>query len=95
MAVEETKEYTAQEKAIFREKLAQAEDLGIDTFCPDLERHRQKWQRRKDKILAQIASAESPEEKEGWQQKLAELKQAWKRYDEHLAALREMHRIND
>lgn len=86
---------TAEEKARFREKLAQAEDLGIDTFCPDLERHRQRWQHRKNKILTQIAAAESPEEKEGWQQKLVELEQAWKRADEHLAALRELHGIND
>jgi hypothetical protein len=86
---------TAEEKARFREKLASSEDLGIDTFCPDLERHRQKWQRRQDKILAQIASAESPEEKEGWQQRLVELEQAWKSSDEKLAALREMHGIND
>jgi uncharacterized membrane protein YgaE (UPF0421/DUF939 family) len=86
---------TAEEKARLREKLAQAEDLGIDTFCPDLERYRQKWQRRKDKILAQIAAASSPKEKEGWQQKLVELEQAWKRSDEHLAALRELHGIKD
>lgn len=86
---------TDEEKARFREKLASSEDLGIDTFCPDKERHRQKWQRRQDKILTQIAAAESPEEKEGWQQKLVELEQAWKRADEHLAALREMHGIND
>lgn len=95
MAVEETKEYTAEEKARFREKLAQAEDLGIDTFCPDLKRHRQKWQRRKDKILAQIAAANSSEEQEYWQQELIELEQAWKRSDEYLAALRELYGMND
>ena len=86
---------TAEEKARFREKLAQAEEMGFDTFDPNLERHRQKWQRRQDKILAQIAAAESPEEKEGWQQKLVELELAWKRADEHLIALRELHGIND
>lgn len=96
MALEEIREYTPQENARFWKEVAQAEEqFGADTFCPDLKRHRQKWQHRQDKILAQIAAAESPEEKEGWQQKLVELEQAWKRSDEHLAALREMHGIND
>lgn len=87
---------TAEENARFWEEVASSEEqFGADTFCPDLERHRQKWQRRQDKILTQIAAAESPEEKEGWQQRLVELELAWKRSDEHLAALREMHGIND
>ncbi|PSM48440.1 hypothetical protein C7Y66_14560 [Chroococcidiopsis sp. CCALA 051] len=86
---------TAEEKARFREKLAQAEEMGFDTFDPNLERHRQKWQTRKDKVIAQIAEANSPDYKELLQQKLFELELAWKRSDEHLAALREMHGIKD
>lgn len=95
MTVEETKEYTPEQKARFREEVAKVEEqFGADTFCPDPEHHRQKWQRRKDKILVQIATSNSSEEKEHLQQKLIELEQAWKRSAENLAYLRDLHGLN-
>ena len=76
----------------FWEEVASSkEQFGADTFCPNPEYHRQKWQRQKDKTLTQIASANSLEEKERLQQKLIELEQGWKRSAENLADLRESH----
>lgn len=95
MTLGEKKQYTAEEKARFRKELAEAEARGIDTFCPDTERHRQKWQHRKDKLLAQIAEAKDYKERERLQLKLVELEQAWKRSDENLAYLRDLHGLNN
>jgi len=94
MTLGKKKEYTAEEKARFRKELADAEARGIDTFCPDPERHKQKWQHRKDKLLAQIAEAKDSEEREHWQQKLTELDQAWKRSNENLAYLKNLHGLS-
>jgi hypothetical protein len=96
MAVEETKEYTPEQKAQFWEELAIAEEqFGADTFCPDLERHQQKWQRRKDRLLVQIAEAQNSSEREHLQQKLIELEQVWKRSAKTLAYLIELNKLNN
>lgn len=88
MAIEQNKQYTPEEKAQFRKGLEEAEkQFGIDTFSPSLERHRQRWQRRKEQVLAQIASAETSEEKERLQQKLVELEQSEKKTAAILAEL--------
>ena len=95
MAVEETKEYTPEEKAQFWEELASSEEqFGADTFCPDLERHKQKWQRRKDILLVQIAEAKNSSEREHLQQKLIELEQARERATKALAYLIELNKLN-
>ena len=88
MAIEQNKQYTPEEKARFRKELEEAEQqFGVDTFSPSLERHKQRWQRRKSQVLAQIASAETEEDKERWRQKLVELGQSEKKTAESLAEL--------
>lgn len=95
MAVEDTKEYTQPEQAQLWEKLAIAEEqFGADTFCPDLEHLNQKWQRRKDKLLVQIAEAENSAQTEHLRQKLPELEQAWSRSALALADLIELNKLN-
>lgn len=95
MAVEETKEYTQPEQAQLWEKLAMAEEqFGADTFCPDLERLNQKWQRRKDKLLVQIAEAKNSAQTEHLRQKLQELEQAWSRSALALADLIKINKLN-
>lgn len=95
MTHEQTKEYTTEEKARFWEEAAKAEEeFGADTFCPDIERHRQRWQRRKDKLLAQIADAKTFEQKERLQQKLLELERACKSSAEALADLIGVNKLN-
>lgn len=88
MAIEQNKQYTLEEKARFRKELEEAEEqFGVDTFSASLERHKQRWQRRKEQVLAQIASAEAEEDKERWRQKLVELGQSEKKTAESLAEL--------
>lgn len=95
MAVEETKEHTPPELAQFWSEIAIAEEqFGADTFCPDLKRLNQKWQRRKDKLLVQIAEAENSDQTEHLHQKLLELEQAWSRSALALADLIELHQLN-
>lgn len=80
MAIEQNKQDTPEEKARFRKEIVEAEEqFGVDTFSPSLERHKQRWQRRKEQVLAQIASAQTKEEKERLQQKLVELEQSEKK----------------
>jgi hypothetical protein len=94
MTQQELNKYTLQENAQFWARIDRAEEeFGVDTFDPSLERHHQKWQARKDKVLAQIAETSSSDYKELLQQKLSELELAWKRSSENLIALRQMHRI--
>lgn len=80
MAIEQNKQYTPEEKAQFRKEIFEAEEqFGVDTFSPSLERHKQRWQRRKEQVLAQIASAQTKEEKERLLSKLLELEQSEKK----------------
>lgn len=80
MAIEQNKQYTPEEQAQFRKEISSAEEqFGVDTFSPSLERHKQRWQRRHEQVLAQIASAQTLEEKERLLAKLVELEQSEKK----------------
>lgn len=88
MASEQNKHYTLEEKAQFWKEVEEAEaQFGVDTFSPSLERHQQRWQRRKSQVLTKIALASTLEEKESWRQKLVELEQSEKKTAEILAEL--------
>ena len=88
MATEQNKHYTLEEKVQFWSEVVVAEaQFGVDTFSPSLERHQQRWQRRKSQVLTKIDLAETLEEKESWRQKLIELEQLEKKTAEILAEL--------
>ena len=88
MSIEQNKQYMPEEKAQFRKELEEAEEqFGVDTFSPSLESHRQRWQRRKEQVLVQIASAQTSQEKERLQKKLVELEQSEKKTATILAEL--------